>query len=99
VAAVAPPRGLDHCNLNSGWWLHYKRGGWLPRSLRVERGRDGAGGDPACAIGHVVGHLKDFGKAGARDRAAGFGVLLLLGDGAVQVEADSVVRATAHHDD
>ncbi len=57
----------------------------------MERGRDGAGGDFACAIGHVVGHLKDIGKAGARDHAACVGVLLLLGNRAVRVEADCVV--------
>ncbi len=45
----------------------------------MQRGRDGAGGDLASAIGHAIGHLKDMGKAGARDRAAGVGVLLLLG--------------------
>jgi hypothetical protein len=61
------------------------------RSLRVELGRDGAGCDFACAIGHVVGHLKDIGKAGAGDRAACVGILLLLGDGAVRVEAEGVV--------
>ncbi len=33
----------------------------------------------------VVGRLKDVGKAGARDRAAGVGVALLLGHGAVRV--------------
>ncbi len=57
----------------------------------MERGRDGAGSDLACAIGHVVGHLKDVGKACARDRAAGVGVLLLLGDGAIHVESDGVL--------
>jgi hypothetical protein len=41
------------------------------RSLGVECGRDGAGGDFASAIGHVIGHLNDIGKAGARDRAVG----------------------------
>ncbi len=37
--------------------------------------------------------MKDIGKAGARDRAASLGVLLLLllGTGAVLVEADSLV--------
>ncbi len=60
-----------------------------PRSLGVEWGRDGAGCYFACTIGHVVGHLKDIGKAGARDRAASVSVLLLLGDGAVRVEAES----------
>ncbi len=39
----------------------------------------GAGGDVASAMGHVLGHLKDIGKAGAR--AACLGVLLLLGGG------------------
>ncbi len=58
----------------------------------MERGRDGAGGDFAGAIGHAMGHLKDVGKAGARDRAAGVGVVLLLGGGAVGVEADGAVR-------
>ena len=56
-----------------------QKGAAVPRSLGVERGRDGAGGDFAGAIGHVVGRLKDVGKAGARDRAAGVGVVLLLG--------------------
>jgi hypothetical protein len=62
-----------------------------PRRLGAERWPDGAGGDSACAIGHVLGHLKGIGKAGARDRAAGLGGLLLLGDGAVRVEADGAV--------
>jgi hypothetical protein len=61
------------------------------RSLGAERGRDGAGGDFAGAIGHAVGYLKDVGKACARERAAGVGVVLLLGYGAVRVEADGVV--------
>ncbi len=52
---------------------------------------DGAGGDFASAISHIFGHLKDIGKAGARDSAASIGVLLLLGDGAVRVVAKSVV--------
>jgi hypothetical protein len=50
-----------------------------------------AGGDFASAIGHIFGHLKDIGKACTRDSAAGIGVLLLLGDGAVRVVAKSVV--------
>jgi hypothetical protein len=66
------------------------------RSPGVERGRDGAGGYYASAIGHVtmpwvghvLGHLKDVGRAGVRDRAGGLGVVLLLGHGAVRVEAD-----------
>ncbi len=57
----------------------------------MERGRDGAGGDLASAIGHVIGHLRDVGKAVARDRAAGVDVVVLLGDGAVRVEADGAV--------
>ncbi len=61
------------------------------RSLGLERGRDGAGGDSAGAIGHAVGHLKDMGKACVRDRAAGLGVLLLFSDGAVLVKTNSVV--------
>jgi hypothetical protein len=68
-----------------------QKGAAALRSLGVERGRDGAGGDLACAIGHVVGHLKDVGKAGTRDRAAGVGVLLLLGNGAIRVEVDGEV--------
>ncbi len=43
------------------------------------------------AIGHVLGHLKDIGKAGARDHVASVGVLLLFCDGAIRVEANSVV--------
>ncbi len=61
------------------------------RSLGVERGRDGTGGDLASAIGRVIAHLKDIGKAGARDSAAGVSVLLLLCNGAVRVETDGVV--------
>ncbi len=62
------------------------------RSLGVEPLEAVAGQsrrDFAGAIGHVMGHLKEIGKA-SRDRAAGVGVLLLLGDGAVRVEADCV---------
>ncbi len=49
--------------------MSWREQGAAPRSLGVERGRDGAGGDFAGAIGHAMGHLKDVGKAGARDRA------------------------------
>jgi hypothetical protein len=38
-------------------------------------------------IGNIVGHLKAICNACARYRAAGVGVLLLLCDGAVRVEA------------
>jgi hypothetical protein len=36
--------------------------GAAQRSLRVEQGRDSAGGDFAGAIGHIIGHLKDIGN-------------------------------------
>ncbi len=57
----------------------------------VERGLDREGSDFASAIGLVICHLEDISKAGVRDRAVGVSVLLLLGDGAVLVEADGVV--------
>ncbi len=61
-----------------------QKGAAQQRSLGVERERDGTGSDFAGAIGHFNGHLKDIGKDSARDRATGVGVLLMLGNGAVQ---------------
>jgi hypothetical protein len=61
--------------------------GRRPRSLGIRPARLTRSGAGAGQIGHVVGHLKDVGKAGAGNRTAGVGVLLLLGDGAVRVEA------------
>ncbi len=59
--------------------------------LGLECRRDWAGGGFASAIGHVIGHLKDIGKACARDCSACLGILLLLGNGAVCVDAGSVI--------
>jgi hypothetical protein len=44
-----------------------------PRALRVEQGLDCAGGNFACTIGHVVGHLKDIGSASSCVGGAGAG--------------------------
>jgi hypothetical protein len=68
-----------------------QKGTAAQRSLGVERGRDSAGGDFAGAIRNIVCHLKDICKAGARDRVTSVGVLLLLGNGAVCVEAAGAV--------